>query len=175
MHDGVSSEMEQLAYFAGTWEGVGGFRETPFSPAFSQPRIRVEGSFLSGHWLVQRFIWIEGHSGSSTDSRGAREAELGLHDAIRVWGYDGVSREFVSEWFDSKGRRATVTSVGWVNDRLVTSSAVVLGDREVEMRETFTRTGDHEWCHLGEINTAQGWRHLDEQSFRRVGAAAKLE
>jgi hypothetical protein len=142
--------------------------------AFTQPHIRVEGSFLSSHWLVQRFIWIEDHSGSK-DSGGAQKAEVRLHEAIRIWGYEEASCRFVSEWFDSKGRRATVTSVGWVDGRLVTSSAVVLGDREVEMRETFTRTGDHEWCHLGEINSAQGWRQLDEQSFRRIGPAGKME
>lgn len=172
MKDGPSSEMEHLAYFAGTWEGVGRFRTTPFNPAFTQPHIRVEGTFLSGHWLMQRFIWIEDPSGS-TSPGDSPEAEASLHEAVRIWGYDEVSRTFVSEWFDSKKRRATVTSAGWVNGRLVTSSTLVLGDREVEMRETFTRTADDEWHHLGEISSGQGWRQLDEQSFRRIGAAVK--
>lgn len=168
--DNGPSVLERLAYFVGTWHGDGTFLDSPLGPGFPQHHLRVEGSYLSEHWLVQRFVWIEGPA-TSPEPKASGGRGSSLQVAMRVWGYDPAEQKIVSEWFDSKGRRATVTSPGWDGDRLVTTSTMQFGDHEVELRETFIRTNDNEWRHRGDINAGDGWTQLDEQILRRVPPA----
>ncbi|MEO3892233.1 DUF1579 family protein [Nonomuraea sp. B5E05] len=149
----MTSDLAALAFFAGAWEGHGKFLTT----GIAQPVLRVEGAFRHrGHWLEQRFSWIEQGEG------------LDVLEATRLWGYDSAERRFVSEWFDSRGRRATVTSPGWTGDRLVAEAIILDGGRRVHARETFVRVGDDEWRHLAEADFGQGQVLIEEQTLRRV-------
>ncbi|MEV4113378.1 hypothetical protein [Nonomuraea sp. NPDC049695] len=127
--------MLELRFFAGTWEGEGEFWSTEFSPSFSQPVLRVEAAFrLGGHWLEQRFTWIE-----QPGSGGAPD----VVEAARLWGYDQAQGLLVSEWFDNRGRRATVTSPGWKGDELAADAVILHAERKIRAQETFTRRDEN--------------------------------
>ncbi|NJP97711.1 DUF1579 domain-containing protein [Nonomuraea sp. FMUSA5-5] len=157
--DSPVDELRHLLFFTGTWEGTGAFEATELTPPFSQPVIRVEGSIrLGGQWLEQRFAWIE-----QPDSGGPRMAE-----ALRLWGYSPGRRLFVSEWFDSMGRRGTVTSPGWRGDELVADTTISHAGRQIRAREIFTRHGDSSWRHAAEMDFGRGWVPTDEQVFHKL-------
>uniref|UniRef100_UPI003F49415F DUF1579 family protein n=1 Tax=Nonomuraea sp. CA-252377 TaxID=3240003 RepID=UPI003F49415F len=159
MSDSPADELRHLLFFVGAWEGEGAFEATEFTPAFSQPVVRVEGSFrLGGRWLEQRFTWIE-----QPDSGGLR-----ISEGLRLWGYDRGRGLFVSEWFDSMGRRGSVTSPGWRGDELVTDTVISHGERRIQAREVFTRLGENGWRHTAEMDFGRGWVPTDEQTFRRL-------
>lgn len=158
-------EMEQLEFFVGCWEGDGAFLATPMSHAIAQPVLRVEAFFRHrGHWLEQRFTWVE--------QPAAEPDTLDVVEATRVWGYDRVAQRFVSEWFDNRGRRVTVSSPGWTGDRIVATLDLVESGREIHARETFERHGGDTWTHRAELKVGQDWILGEEQTLHRVSCVS---
>ena len=144
-----------LGFFTGAWEAEGTFHATPFSA--EKPiamRIDVEP--------VHRGFWVQ-----------TRTAEQPSPDnpnpltATYLWGYDAEAGRFSAEWFDSNGGRATQASTGWEGDRLVFLGQMTLGGDRFALRDTFTRRGDDEFHHLGEVDLGQGWIPVDEEHARR--------
>jgi hypothetical protein len=150
-------ELEVLEYFVGNWIGVGRFLATAHNPERPIGRIELDAEMLHrNHWLTQRLLEVDVPS------------ELLPLDATRMWGYEASSGMFVCEWFDANRRRGTVHSPGWKNDRLSTTGTAVSGGRSVALREVFTRHGDGEFVHVGEMDFGEGWVVTDEQVFRRT-------
>jgi hypothetical protein len=148
-------ELAELAFFTGSWEADGTFHATPFSS--EKPiamRIDVE--------VVHRGFWVQ-----------TRTAEQPSPDnpnpltATYLWGHDPETGRFSAEWSDSNGGRATQTSTGWVGDRLVFTGQMTYGGYRFALRDTFTRLGDDEFHHLGEVDLGQGWIPVDEERARR--------
>lgn len=157
-----SAELHELALFIGSWKGEGKFLPTAFSPAVAQPVIQSTGTFcLGGHWMEQRFAWIEKPLDECVPG------DLRLAEAVQLWGFDGAGHLLVGHWFDSHGRHGTLTSRGCEGDRLVTGLMIRYGEQEVTARESFIKLGEHSWRHVGEVRTGSGWTQIDEQTFYR--------
>jgi uncharacterized protein YodC (DUF2158 family) len=145
-----------LACFVGSWQGNGVFHPTPLASGRPMQCIELAGAMWHrDRWLVQRLVELD-----------APEQANPL-EATRIWGYEASSGVFVCEWFDAHGRRATVRSAGWEGDRLATVGTASSDGRSVSMREVFTRRGDDEIQHVGEMDFGAGWVVTDEQVFRR--------
>jgi hypothetical protein len=149
-------ELAELAFFLGRWEAEGTFHATPFS---SRKPIAMEIDVE----LVHRGFWIQ-----------TRTAERPTPDnpnpltATYLWGHDPETGRFSAEWFDSNGGRASQTSGGWEADRLVFTGEMTYGGYRFALRDTFTRHGDDDYHHLGEVDLGQGWIPVDtERAHRR--------
>ncbi len=149
--------LAELAFFAGTWDAEGVFHETPFSP---RKPIRM---VISSEWLHRGF-WLQ-----------VATAELAAPDnpnpltATYLWGYDPTAGQYAASWFDSNGGLATQTSSGWTGDTLTFAGQMTNGGYTFPLRDTFTRRGEHEYHHIGEVDLGQGWIPVDEETVRRRG------
>ena len=102
-----AADLAGLAFFAGSWQAEGTFHATPFS-AQKPIRMSIDAD------VVHRGFWLQ--------SRTAEHPSAGNPNPVTVtclWGYDTETGRFSAEWFDSNGGRATQTSAGWDDDRLV--------------------------------------------------------
>jgi hypothetical protein len=153
-----AAQLADLTFFTGVWDADGTFFATPFSAQKPiQMRITVEPE--------HRGFWVR-----------TRAAELPSHDnpnplsATYLWGFDPQEDRFIAEWFDSNGGRASQTSPGWNGDLLVFNGQMTAGGFTFALRDTFTRRGDNEYHHLGEVDLGQGWIPVDEENARRASA-----
>jgi hypothetical protein len=150
------ARMAELDFFVGTWQATGKFHQTPFG-AEKPIEMTITGSREDrGFWTV------------------IRTAELGTaHNpdplsARYLWGFDAQAGDFVAEWFDGNGARATQRSAGWQGDRLVFEGTITMGGQTVPLRDSFTRTGADHYHHIGETDLGQGWITVDDEEATRV-------
>lgn len=152
--------MRELDFFLGAWDAPGVFHETPFGPR-KPLEMRVEGTSEGrGFWTHVR-----------TTELPTPENPAPL-TALYVWGYDAAFGEFVADWYDSNGGRASQRSGGWDGDRLVFSGSITMNGTTVPLRDTFTRRGPDAYHHIGEIDLGDGWLAADEEDAVRAGARA---
>jgi hypothetical protein len=153
-------DLAELAFFTGAWEADGTFHATPFSA--EKPiamRIDVE--------VVHRGFWVQTRTAEHPSPHNPNPLT-----ATYLWGYEPETGRFSAEWFDSNGGRASQTSTGWEDDRLVFLGTMTYGGYRFALRDTFTRQGDDAYHHLGEVDLGQGWIPVDEEQARRRGAPA---
>ncbi len=152
----TTSRLRELDFFVGAWDATGRFHETPFG-AGKPITMRIEGSAEDGGmWTVVRTRELPTDDNPSPLT------------ARYLWGYDAIADEFVAEWFDSNGGRATQRSAGWDGDVLVFEGAMTLGGHTVPLRDTFTRTGPDAYHHIGETDLGGGWIPVDDEDARRA-------
>lgn len=146
-----------LDFFVGSWQAVGRFHETPFGAA-KAIEMTIAGSREDrGFWTVVRTEEV------------ATEQNPDPLTARYLWGYDADADEFVAEWFDSNGGRATQRSKGWQGDKLVFLGAMTMGGHTVPLRDSFTRSDDDHYYHIGETDLGHGWITVDDETVTRVG------
>jgi hypothetical protein len=145
-----------LDFFVGSWHAVGRFHDTPFG-AGKPIEMRIVGTSEDrGFWTVVRTEELA--TGANPDPLTARY----------LWGYDTTSGEFVAEWFDGNGGRATQRSEGWNGDSLVFLGTITMGGHTVPLRDTFTRTGPDRYHHIGETDLGHGWITVDDEDATRL-------
>jgi hypothetical protein len=151
-----AAELAGLGFFTGSWQAEGTFHATPFS---SQKPIRmsIEAS------IVHRGFWIQTRTAEHPSTGGPSPLT-----ATCLWGYDTGTGRFSAEWFGSNGGRATQTSAGWDDDRLVFTGRMTYGGCSFLLRDTFSRRCDDEYHHLGEVYLGQGWVPVAEELVRRL-------
>ncbi|WP_432990088.1 hypothetical protein [Dactylosporangium sp. CA-233914] len=148
--------MRDLDFFVGDWHAAGRFHDTPFGAA-KPIEMRIVGTSEDrGFWTVVRTEEL------------ATENNPAPLTARYVWGYDAAAGEFVAEWFDGNGGRATQRSKGWEDDRLVFLGTITMGGHTVPLRDTFTRTGPDHYHHVGETDLGNGWLTVDDEDATRV-------
>jgi len=150
-----AADLAGLAFFAGSWQAEGTFHATPFS-AQKPIRMSIDAD------IVHRGFWLQ--------TRTAEHPSAGNPNPVTVtcqWGYDTETGRFSAEWFDSNGGRATQTSAGWDDDRLVFTGRMTYGGCSFLLRDTFTRRCEDEYHHLGEVYLGEGWVLVDEELARR--------
>ncbi|WP_432837375.1 hypothetical protein [Dactylosporangium sp. CA-092794] len=150
------ARLRELDYFVGAWQAAGRFHETPFGPAKPIAMRIVASSEDRGFWRVVR-----------TEELPSADNPTPL-TARYLWGYDAAAGEFVAEWFDSNGGRATQRSAGWDGDRLAFLGAMTMGGYTVPLRDTFTRSGPDRYHHIGEVDLGGGWQAVDDEDVTRV-------
>lgn len=151
-----TNRLSELDFFVGRWHATGKFHETPFGPGKPIEMSITGTSEDRGTWTVVR---TEEHA--TADNPAPLTARY-------LWGYDAVANEFVAEWFDSNGGRATQRSSGWEGDVLIFLGTMTLGGATVPLRDTFTRQGPDGYHHIGETDLGQGWIAVDDEDVVRV-------
>jgi hypothetical protein len=148
-------QLAELDYFRGTWDAEGIFHATPFS-AQKPIRMLIEAN------LVYRGFWLQFNTAELADADNQNPLS-----ATYVIGYDTGADAYQSIWFDSNGGRATQTSAGWNDGKLVLEGEMTAGGFTFPLRDTFVRRTDDEYYHLGEVDMGQGWIPADEETVRR--------
>ncbi len=149
--------MRELDFFTGSWHGVGRFHDTPFGKG-KPIEMAITGSGEDrGFWFVIR-----------TEELATTENPDPL-TARYLWGYDAGTDEFVAEWFDGNGGRATQRSKGWQADKLIFLGTITAGGHTVPLRDSFTRLDDDHYHHVGETNLGDGWITVDDEDVTRAG------
>ncbi|MFC5500881.1 hypothetical protein ACFPJ4_01360 [Lysinimonas soli] len=150
------SRLRELDFFLGRWSATGEFHATPFG-ARKPVEMRITGTSEDrGMWTVIRTEEL------ATD---ANSAPL---TARYLWGYDAVADEFVAEWFDSNGGRATQRSSGWDGESLVFLGTMTVGGFTVPLRDSFKRKSPSEYSHFGETDLGEGWITVDDEAVVRA-------
>ncbi|MFJ7217817.1 DUF1579 family protein [Amycolatopsis sp. NPDC098790] len=150
------ARMNELAFFVGTWHAEGRFHETPFGAAKPIEMTLTGSSEDRGFWTVLR------------TEEAATEDNPDPLTARYIWGYDDAADEFVADWYDSNGGRASQRSAGWDGDELVFLGTITMGGHTVPLRDTFTRTGPDSYHHLGETDLGGGWIPVDDEAVTRA-------
>lgn len=150
-----SPRLRELDFFLGSWDAPGLFHETPFGARKNIDMHITSTSVDGGFWIMVR-----------TEELPTPENPAPL-TARYMWGYDIATDEFVAEWFDSNGGRAVQRSKGWDGDRFVLEGTMTMAGNSVPLRDTFTRTGEDSYHHIGEINLGVGWIPVDEENAVR--------
>jgi hypothetical protein len=148
-------QLAELDYFRGTWDAAGIFHATPFS---TQKPIRM----LIEANIVYRGFWLQFNTAELPAENNPNPLS-----ATYVLGYDTDAGKYVSIWFDSNGGRATQTSAGWDDRKLVLEGQMTAGGFTFPLRDTFIRRTHDEYYHLGEVDLGQGWIRADEETVRR--------
>src|SRR5256886_7736958 len=102
-----AADLAGLAFFAGSWQAEGTFHATPFS-AQKPIRMSIDAD------VVHRGFWLQTRTAEHPSAWNPNPVTMTC-----LWGYDTETGRFSAEWFDSNGGRATQTSAGWDDDRLV--------------------------------------------------------
>ncbi|SDE03413.1 hypothetical protein [Glycomyces harbinensis] len=150
--------MRELAFFVGEWDAPGLFHETPFFPRKEVAKRIVATAEERGFWIMVRIEEL------------ATVANPFPLSSRYLWGYEPETDAFVADWFAGNGGRAVQRSRGWEGDRLVFEGALTIAGTGFGLRDTFTRTGEDSFHHLGEIHL-DGWIPADEQHAVRTNDA----
>ncbi len=152
------ARLQELEFFLGEWSAPGVFHDTPFGSRKTID-MRVTGSVVEGgHWIMTRTEELP-----TPDNPSPLTARY-------LWGYDVATDEFTADWFDSNGGHAVQRSRGWDGDTFVFAGTMTMAGHSVPLRDTFTRTGEDSYSHIGEIDLGAGWVPVDEETAVRVGA-----
>jgi Protein of unknown function (DUF1579) len=148
-------EMAQLKIFEGAAKCTGTQSATDFGPEHPTNAVVRGRSELGGFWLTLRY-----------DERKTKANPNPTH-ALYALGYDASAKQFVSTVFDGFGGRGAETASGWDGDKLTFTGDYVLAGKKLGYRETFTKKGEREIDHLGEIQGADGkWVTLDQETCK---------
>lgn len=144
-----------LDFFVGTWKAEGRFHDTPFGAGKPIEMVITGSREDRGHWTIVRTEEVA--TDQNPDPLTARY----------IWGYDEQAGEFVAEWFDANGGRATQRSTGWQGDTLVFEGTITMGGHRLPLRDSFTRLGDDRYYHIGETDLGNGWITVDDETATR--------
>jgi hypothetical protein len=148
-------EMAQLKIFEGTAKCEGSQSASDFGPEHATKGVVRGRSDLSGFWITIRYA-----------ERKTKANPNPIH-ALYTLGYDATAKQFLSTGFDAFGGRGNETSSGWDGDKLTFTGEYVLAGKKLGYRDTFTRKGEREVDHLGEIQGADGkWVTLDQETCK---------
>jgi hypothetical protein len=156
-----NAAMGQLEFFVGSWKCTGQAEASPFGPAHptaAKVKIFVD---LGGFWLNGRY-----------DEEKTASNPMPVHFAW-MWHYDEKDKVFDGRGFGPFGDFVRQESKGWVGDKLVFDGETRSGVQTFGARDTFTRKGENELVHLGEMQADGKWAKLDEETCKRTPVAAK--
>lgn len=150
---GPHPALDQLKYFAGTWRCTG-----------------ISNAQGKAHPTTARATaaWDRGGSVLSIRYQEQKsEANPTPLSAVEHLSYSQKLRKLVAEQSDSFGRRGSHTSAGWEGNKLVWAGEAHQAGMKTASRETFVRTGDDEFSHLGEFQVNGTWTRQVEETCRR--------
>lgn len=120
------SELDQLAYFEGTWRC-----EQPANSLSSEP--------TALNWRVERDLnnsWYVGYA-----EEVATETNPEPINSQEFLGYDAVSQRFVRLAAVGNGNLLNLTSSGWQDEQFVWEGTVTTRDKLISLRQIITREG----------------------------------
>jgi hypothetical protein len=149
-------EMAQLKIFDGGARCTGKQGASQFGPehptrAVARGRIVLNGFFLT----------------LSYDERKTKQNPYPLH-IIYTIGYDASAKQYIATGADNLGGRISETASGWDGDKLTFTGELTAAGQKIPLRDTFTKIGDKEIDHVGELHGADGkWIELNQQTCPR--------
>jgi len=149
-------EMAQLNVFQGTVHCTGTQSASQFGPEHPTVSVVRGRTDFGGFWMTLRY-----------NERKTKQNPLPFH-AFYLIGYDSSAKQFTSSEFDNFGGHATATASGWDGDKLTLTGDYVSAAGKLGARDTYTKNGDKEIDHLGEIQGSDGkWVTLDQETCKR--------
>lgn len=149
------AKLRQLDFFAGSWQCSGMAAETPMAPAHAtQAEVNSKWG-MGGYWLPVTYAE-------------KKTAENPMPFTFTgFFGYDKESQQFVVSGVDSMGGYSSGVSDGWSGDTMVFSGPWHMNGMTASGRDTFTKKGDKQMVHLGEIEMNGTWMKLGEETCTR--------
>jgi hypothetical protein len=152
------AEMSQLKYFVGTWQCKGKAEATPMGPAHDTTSTVKIATDPGGFWVSGRY------------DENKTAANPMPYRFQFVWGRDAKDKKFDGWGFDSFGGTSKQESTGWDGDKMVWSGEATMGGQSSGARDTFTKKGNDEVVHMGEMQMNGQWTKIDEETCTRSGA-----
>lgn len=148
-------EMAQLKFFVGNWRCNGKAEASPFGPAHGSKTTTRGKIDLDGFWLTV-----------SVDEQKSKESPMPIHGRFAST-YDGAGKKFVGLWYDNFGAWELMTSPGFEGDTITFSGDAMMGGQKIPAKDAFTRKGDKEMVHTGEMEMQGKWMKLYEETCKR--------
>lgn len=142
-------EMEQVAFFEGSWTCKGKTFETPMGPAGDMTSTADIRKDLNGHF-------------QSGTIKGTMSNQPPFEGRFHMT-YDAGMKQFVMLWVDNMGGWAQTTSSGWKGDTMVYEGEGHMGGHTMKSRDTFTR-GDKSMKHAWAMQMDGKWVPAGEET-----------
>jgi Protein of unknown function (DUF1579) len=149
-------EMAQLNVFLGTLHCTGTQSASQFGPEHPTVTVVRGRADLNGFWMTVRY-----------NERKTKQNPLPFH-AIYQMGYDANAKQLTLTEVDNFGGHAAQTASGWDSDKLTFTGDYTYAGGKLGARDTYTKSGDKQMDHLGEIQGSDGkWMTLDQETCKR--------
>ena len=145
---------KELQAFAGTWQCKGTAFASPWAPEHPT-RASVTGTWVLGGQ------WMEVHYWETKSTKNPHPIDVKI-----FYGYDAEPKMLVGGSVDNMGGYATQQSAGWEGDKLVFTGPMH-GGMTMNSRDTYTRVGDKEIHHMGEMEEKGVWKKLSEEICKK--------
>lgn len=143
-------EMEQVAFFEGSWTCQGKTFETPMGPAGEMTSTADIRKDLNGHF-------------QSGAIKGTLANQPPFEGRFHVT-YDTGMKQFVMLWVDNMGGWAQSTSSGWKGDTITYEGEGHMGGHTMKSRDTFTRGGANSMKHAWAMQMDGKWMPAGEET-----------
>lgn len=143
-------EMEQIAFFEGSWTCKGKTFETPMGPAGEMTSTADIRKDLNGHF-------------QSGAIKGSMANQPPFEGRFHVT-YDSGMKQFVMLWVDNMGGWAQSASPGWKADTMVYEGEGHMGGHTMKSRDTFTRSGAGSMKHVWAMQMDGKWVNAGEET-----------
>lgn len=151
-------EMSNLKVFGGTWTCDADVPAGPMGPAHKTHSTVKSRTDMGGFW----------QSGTvSMTSAGMPPFEGTFHMT-----YDPGGKKYVMLWVDNMGGWSQETATGWEGDKMVFTGEGVMNGQKTPARDTFTKKGETELVHLGEMQMNGQWVSFGDENCKKAAGAA---
>jgi len=151
-----SPELAKLAFFAGDWACKGKAEASPFGPAHATVGKVGIHKEIGGFWYV----------GHYEEKKTAENPQPIIFQFVQ--GYDGTSKAFTMDCYDSFGSHCHQTAAGWEGDKIVYSGQSTGSGPATPVRDTFAKTGAASLEHTGEMQMEGKWMAIDHETCTRA-------
>jgi hypothetical protein len=152
------AEMSQLKYFVGRWSCKGTTHASAFGPEHPTTATVKSALELGGYFVA----------GSYEE---AKTKENPMPYRIHFyWAHDGKEKKFDAYTFDVFGGAGKTEATGWDGDVLAFSGEAMMMGEKTQVRDTFTKKGENEFQHKGEMQHDGAWMATDDESCTRAAA-----
>ncbi|MEO0826928.1 MAG: hypothetical protein AAFW84_29840 [Cyanobacteria bacterium J06635_15] len=126
----VPPELDQLAYFEGTWR-------------CEQPADSLAFESVALTWLVERDLnnfWYVGYAEEMTSISNPNPV-----NSREFLGYDAAARHFVRMAAVGNGNLLNLTSSGWQGEQLIWEGTVTVEDQAIFLRQIITQESENQF------------------------------
>jgi hypothetical protein len=149
-------EMKQLDFFMGTWKCDGKMNAVPGIGAEHAMKSTATGkSDLDGFWVSVR-----------VEEKKTKDSPLPIKGNFNMT-YDAAAKKFEGLWNDNFGGWGHATSPGWEGDKIAFTGDMFMMGQKMGSRDSFTKKGDKEMVHTGEMQQGGKWTQIMEETCKK--------
>lgn len=147
--------LKQLDYFTGKWQCSGTAYANPMTPEHAtQAEVNAKWD-LNGNWVP--FSYSEKKTAANPTP----------FTFTGFFGYDKEIKKFVVGGVDNMGGYSTLASDGWSGDSMIFTGPWHMNGMTANSRDVFTKKGDREMTHVGEIEMNGKWTKMSMETCRK--------